>query len=257
MSFSKKVVIVTGGSSGIGAATALEFVKEGADVAIIGRNESRLNDVAEKCSKVGKQPLIIKADVSKDEEAKLIVEKTVNTYGKIDVLVNNAGVLNYAEVTDEKLVKVCDTIMNINFRSIVVLTNLAAPYLIKSKGNIVNISSIAGSSVLNDLGFGYAAYCSSKAALNQFSRSCAMELAEHGVRVNIVSPGPVETSIIATAGFDLDWNVIKDNNTALKILTQPVEVADIVLYLASDKAKSITGSNMLIDAGYSVNGKRN
>lgn len=250
MSFSSKVVIVTGGSSGIGASTAISFAKEGADVAIVGRNENRLKQIAEKISRIGKKPFIITADVNKDEDLKAIIAKTIDNYGKIDVLVNSAGIIASVTVLDEKLPETFDKIMNTNLRSVVLLTNYAAPHLVKTKGNIVNVSSVAGTTTMSLFGTGYAASCASKAGLDHFSRVAALELADKGVRVNIVSPGPVETPIIEWSGTT-DWNPIVAK-TALKVLTQPEEIADMVLYLASDKARSITGSNFVVDSGISL-----
>lgn len=252
MSFTNKVVIVTGGSSGIGASAAIHFAKEGAQVAIVGRNENKLKEVAAQISKVGKTPLIIKADLSTDD-VKTVVKKTIEKFGKLDVLVNNAGMARSAAVEDENLMEIYDEVMNTNLRSVVALTNLACPFLIKSKGNIVNISSIAGSSTLRaSAPSGLAAYCISKAGLDHFSRITAMELAPKGVRVNIVSPGPVETSILEASGHSSSWDTIKDI-TALKVLAQPEEIADLILYLASDKARCITGSNYVIDGGCLIN----
>ncbi|KOB64404.1 Short-chain dehydrogenase, partial [Operophtera brumata] len=227
MSFANKVVIVTGGSSGIGAATALHFAKEGAQVAIVGRNETRLKSVAAQISEIGKKPLIIKADVSKDDEVKTIVWTTVTKFGKLDVLVNNAGLIKSSAVGDANFMEIYDEVVNTNLRSIFILTNLASPHLIKTKGNIVNISSVAGSSTLKSFApSGYAAYCVSKAAVNHFSRVSAMELAPKGVRVNAVSPGPVETSIFESAGIDAKWEEIKEL-AALKLVTQSDEIADL------------------------------
>ncbi|KOB75350.1 3-dehydroecdysone 3alpha-reductase [Operophtera brumata] len=252
MSYSNKVVIVTGSSSGIGAATALHFAKEGAQVAIVGRNETRLNNVAAQISKIGKKPLIIKADISKDE-VKTIVKKTVDHFGKLDVLVNNAAVVKTAAVDDENLLEVYDEVLNTNLRSIFVLTNLATPHLVKTKGNIVNISSVAGRWTLKSFApSGYLAYAASKAALDHFTRVAAMELAPKGVRINAVIPGPVDTSILESAGIDNNWDEVGKNTTALNIVIQPEEIADLILYLASDKAKSITGSNYVIDGGLLV-----
>ncbi|KOB66312.1 3-dehydroecdysone 3alpha-reductase [Operophtera brumata] len=253
MSFANKVVIVTGGSSGIGATTAIHFAKEGAQVAIVGRNETNLKDVAAQISKVGKNPLIIKADVSKDDEVKTIIKNTVDKFGKLDILVNNAGLVRYSDVGDEDFLEKYDVVINTNLRSIVILTNLATPHLIKTKGNIVNISSIAGSTTMKAfLPSGYAAYCTSKAGLDHFSRVAAMELAPKGVRVNIISPGPVETPILVNAGGLTSWDKAKQA-TALEVFTQTDEIADLILYVASDKAKSITGSNYFIDGGALIN----
>lgn len=251
MSFTNKVVIVTGGGSGIGASTALLFSKKGADVVIVDINEIGLNNVAEQISEVGKKPLIVKADVGKDEDAKQIIQRTVEKYGKIDVLINNAGVTIFANVDDENVVKVFDSTIQTNLRSVVLLTSLATPYLKKTKGNIINISSVAGKATVMA---GKGPYNASKVALDQYSRNSAMELAEFGVRVNIVTPGPVKTKMAEEAGVSDD---MARNMTALKVLTQPEEVADVIAFLASDKAKSVTGSDYYIDGGFLVKGMDN
>lgn len=142
MSFDGKFVLVTGGSSGIGADAALHVAKLGAKVAIVGRNKNNLNDVAEKIKKSGAlAPLVIVADVTKDAER--IVEETIKNFRKLDVLVNNAGCLildNFADVNMLEFDRQFDT----NVRSAIYLTKLCVPHLEKTKGNIVNVSSIAG-----------------------------------------------------------------------------------------------------------------
>ncbi|KAJ8713116.1 hypothetical protein PYW08_008420 [Mythimna loreyi] len=244
MSFENKVVLVTGGSAGIGAATAVLFAKEGASVAIVGRNEARLKTVTEQCQAHGVTPLIIKADVSQDKAASEIINKTIEKFGKLDVLINNAGIVAQGGLLDADLMKNYDNVMNINLRAVVNLTNEAVPYLVKSKGNVINISSTAGSQADPWL----MAYCISKAGLESFSKTAALELAASGVRVNIVSPGPVETDILETAGMPVMWE-IWGKHAPLGKVAYPDEVADVILFLASDKAKSITGANFTIDNG--------
>ncbi|XP_053625109.1 3-oxoacyl-[acyl-carrier-protein] reductase FabG-like [Plodia interpunctella] len=245
MSFKNKVVLVTGASSGIGAATAVLFAKEGADVVIVARNETKLKNVAQECAKVGKYPLVIKADVSDDDDDRRIINDTIAKFNKLDVLVNNAGILRFGPILDGQITEQYDEIMKTNVRSVVRLTSLAAPYLVKTKGNIVNVSSVAGYSISDKA----AAYCTSKAALSHFSRASALELACHGVRVNAVSPGPVNTDIFANSDtiktFE-DFGV----KTALNRVSGPEEIADLILFLASDKAKGITGSDYVSDNGY-------
>ncbi|CAH1638082.1 unnamed protein product [Spodoptera littoralis] len=245
MSFQDKVVIVTGASSGIGAATAIKFAEEGANVALVGRKQEKLNNVAKKCG----NPLIIAADVSNDEDAKRIIEETIKRFGKIDVLVNNAGIGGVTKILDEGVIKVFDQIMNTNLRSAVVLTHLAAPHLVKTKGNIINISSVAAYRVTR----GYSAYSTSKAGMDHFTRAVALELAPHGVRVNVINPGPVKTDIIenmgatkeaADAAFD---NLLKA--TALSRVSDSEEIADLVLFTSSEKSKAITGSSIVTDNG--------
>ncbi|CAG4968075.1 unnamed protein product [Parnassius apollo] len=247
MSFKNKVVIVTGSSSGIGASTAIEFAKEGAQVVLVGRNEAKLTNVREQCEKVGKKPLIVKADVSKDDDAKTIINKTIEHFGKLDVLVNNAGMGGWQDILKDGFMETYDRIMNINLRAPVYITHLAIPYLIKSKGNIINVSSVAGISTvgLEDS----TPYCISKAGISHFSRSVALKLAPYGIRVNTVSPGPVYTDILANSSADEALFEQFKRDTALKRVSEPKEIADLILFLASDKAKGITGSDFVSDNG--------
>ncbi|XP_014361234.2 3-oxoacyl-[acyl-carrier-protein] reductase FabG [Papilio machaon] len=247
MSFNNKVVIVTGSSSGIGAAAAIAFAKEGANVVIVGRNEEKMKNVSNKCESFGKKPLVVKADVSNDADAKRIVNETLNKFGKLDILVNNAGIAEQSELTSDDFMKSFDRVMNINLRAAVYITHLATPHLIKTKGNIINISSIAGT--VNSGSSTLIAYCTSKAGLNHFSRGIALKLAEHGVRVNIISPGPVRTDILDNLSIpNLNWDSFKET-TPLKRYSEPEEIADLILFLASDKAKGITGSEFVSDNG--------
>ncbi|XP_034827566.1 3-oxoacyl-[acyl-carrier-protein] reductase-like [Maniola hyperantus] len=242
MSFTNKVVIVTGASSGIGAAVAIAFSAAGAKVAIVGRNESKLASVAARCS----NPLVIRADITKDEDARAVIAETVKKFGKLDILINNAGLTKIASILQGDMMKAYDSIMDINVRALVQLTTLAAPYLLKTKGNIVNISSIAA--VLTPVYPGGINYCVSKAAVTHFGACAAVEFAPHGVRVNTVSPGPVKTDFIENAKVPITWDDHKKYNS-LKRISEPEEIADLVLFLASDKAKGITGSNFVSDNG--------
>ncbi|KAJ2943002.1 hypothetical protein O0L34_g15193 [Tuta absoluta] len=247
MSFADKVLLVTGASSGIGAATAILFTKEGASVAIVGRNETKLKNVSDQCEKAGKKPLVIKADVSKDDEATEIVNKTVEKFGKIDILVNSAGISKYGSILAGNILSVYDDVMAVNLRAIINLTALAAPHLVKTKGNIINVSSTGAELVPKMAAF--IPYCVSKAGLEHFSRGAALELSSSGVRVNVVRPGPVRTDILENSGFPGTWDVFKAG-TALDRVSEPEEIAELVMYLASDKARGITGSVFTSDNGY-------
>uniref|UniRef100_A0A2H1VBR9 SFRICE_025965 n=1 Tax=Spodoptera frugiperda TaxID=7108 RepID=A0A2H1VBR9_SPOFR len=249
MSFKNKVVLITGGSAGIGAATAEQFAKEGASVAIVGRNEAGLKAVAERCDQHGSKTLIIKADVADDAQAKTIVEKTIEAFGRLDVLVNNAAVYKSTSLLSPDIMKVYDEVTSVDLRAVVHMTSLAAPHLIKTKGNIVNISSVLGKTYVQSPQL--MMYCLSKAALEHFSRGAALELAASGVRVNIVSPGPVRTALVKILKTE---NIIEDVSltTALHRVSEPEEVADVILFLASDKAKGVTGSDYGIDNGVTI-----
>ncbi|XP_026740488.1 uncharacterized protein LOC113502932 [Trichoplusia ni] len=244
MSFADKVVLVTGGSSGIGAAAAVLFAKEGAAVAVVGRNRAKLDSVAQRCRELGARTLVITADIANDQEASTIVQKTIDELGKLDVLINNAGIVDGEGLLSGKIMESYDKIMNTNLRAVVHLTSLAVPHLVKTKGNIINISSILAKKVCTWT----LSYCVSKAGLDHFSKIAALELASSGVRVNAVSPGAVVTDILDNAGLPDMWEDWK-LETALKKVAAPEEIGEMLLFLASDKAKSITGANFTIDNG--------
>lgn len=174
MSFVNKVILITGASSGIGAHAAVHLAKKGASIALVGRNEKRLIAVSEEIKSAGSpKPLVVVADITTDVER--IIEETVNHFGKLDVLINNAGILSRNSIENIDLSEY-DRIMNTNVRSIIHLTKLAVPHLEKTKGNILNVSSIAGFRIRpNSL-----AYSISKAAVNQLTKSAALDLASKG-----------------------------------------------------------------------------
>ncbi|CAG4933797.1 unnamed protein product [Colias eurytheme] len=240
MSLKNKVAIVTGSSSGIGAAIAEKFSNEGAHVVMVGRNESKLSAVAARC----KDPLVIKAELKNDEDIVRIVKETVNKYGKIDILVNNAGSSFPGSVLTGDLLKSYEEVMKVNFRAVVHLTKLATPHLIETKGNIINISSIAGQKASP----GIMMYGISKAALNHFAQDVAIELSPYKVRVNTISPGPVRTDILENTNSPFTWEALQ-KQTLLDRVSEPEEIADLTLFLASDKAKGITGANFVSDNG--------
>lgn len=243
MSFKNKVVIVTGASSGIGAATAIKFSSEGASVVLVGRNEAKLAEIAKKC----KDPLQLRADVSKDEDVRKIIDETIKKFGQIDVLINNAGIsLGTTGLATGINMEGYDQIMAVNLRAAIHLTGLAVPYLIKSKGNVVNISSVAGKMPPSYPAF--MLYSVSKAGMDHFSVCAAAELGKQGVRVNTVSPGPVITDFLDNNDVNLNWDDTK-NMTLLNRVSRAGEVADLVVFLASDKAVAITGSDFVTDNG--------
>lgn len=192
MDFTGKTVIVTGASSGIGAQAAREFAKLGANVTLSGRNVENLQEVAKECSADGSKTLVIAGDVADLENAKKIIEETIKKFSQIDVLVNNAGVLEVGTIENTSIEQY-DRVMNTNVRAIYHLTMLAVPHLIAMQGNIVNISSVNGIRSFP----GVLAYNISKAALDQFTRCVALELAPKNVRVNSVNPGNNILSILS------------------------------------------------------------
>ncbi|HZM89846.1 MAG TPA: glucose 1-dehydrogenase [Blastocatellia bacterium] len=242
-----KKVMVTGASSGIGRATAERFLSDGATVALVGRRESALREVASSHSGPG-NAVIIPADLSDEKQTEACVVQAVETMGGLDVLVNAAGILKAGRIEDTAL-ELWDEMMNINLRSVFHLMKLAVPHLERSKGNIVNVSSVTGPRSFP----GVLAYCVSKAAVDQLTRCAALELAAKGIRVNEVNPGVVVTELHRSGGMNDEAYAafLEHSKTThpLGRVGQPQEVADLIYFLASDHAGWITGATVSIDGG--------
>lgn len=250
MDFKDKVVLITGASSGIGAGTAEFLSKLGAWLVLVGRNKGNLEKTAAKCAQVGgaPSPLLLVADVTAEVDVIRIVDETVKQFGRIDVLVNNAGMLERGSIEDTSLDQY-DRVMNTNVRSIYHLTHLAVPHLIATKGNIVNVSSVNGMRSFP----GVLAYNISKSAVDQFTQCVALELAAKGVRVNSVNPGVIVTEIHKRGGMDEATyaQFLEHSRTthALGRAGNVTEVAETIAFLASDRASFITGALLPVDGG--------
>lgn len=246
--FNGKVVFVTGATSGIGRACATSFAKHGAKVVCIGRNLKALQDLANEITGVGSEGLMLAADLSRDAEANNAISQAITTLGGIDVLVNAAGHISNGTIENTSL-QAWDEMLNVNVRAIFNLMQKASPSLIARKGNIVNISSVTGLRAFP----GVLAYCVSKAALDQLTRCSALELAAKGVRVNAVNPGVVRTEIHKRGGMNDDSYAafVEHSKTThpLGRVGEPQEIADLVMFLASDRASWITGATYSIDGG--------
>ena len=246
--FTGKVAFVTGATSGIGQACAIAFAKEGANVVCVGRKTEALNDIEQTIRELGTQPLTIKADLSREQEAQRAVKESVRVFGGIDILVNAAGHISNGTIENTSL-EAWDEMMNVNVRAVFQLMQKALPSLIERKGNIVNVSSVTGLRAFP----GVLAYCVSKAALDQLTRCASLELAAKGVRVNAVNPGVVVTQIHKRGGMSEEAYAafLEHSKTThpLGRTGRPEEIADLVLFLASDHASWITGATYSIDGG--------
>ncbi|CAH1114244.1 unnamed protein product [Psylliodes chrysocephalus] len=247
MAFAGKVILITGASSGIGAATAKHFACLGATLALTGRNMENLKEVACNCS-TKSIPLLLTAELTNENETKAVLDKTIEHFGRLDVLINNAGVIETGSIENTTLDQY-DRMMNINVRSIYQLSMLAVPHLIKTKGNIVNVSSVNGMRAFP----GVLAYCMSKAAVDQFTRCVALDLAPKQVRVNCVNPGVTVTNLHKRSGMNQEQYeafIKRSQEThALGRPGQPEEVAKTIAFLASDDASFITGATVPVDGG--------
>lgn len=249
MSFEGKIVIVTGASSGIGAGAAVHFSKLGAKVVITGRNEENLKETEAKCEG---EILSIIGDLNNEADRVKIINKTIAKYGKLDVLVNNAGLGEAGTILTTTLEQF-DKVMNTNVRSVFHLTQLAAPHLIKTQGNVVNVSSVAGPRQFPNI----LAYCMSKAAIDQFTKCVALELASENVRVNAVNPAFIVTNFHKRLGMDdASYEKFKErakDTHALGRAGTIEETSNAIAFLANnDLASFITGTCLLVDGGKAV-----
>ncbi|ELU02576.1 hypothetical protein CAPTEDRAFT_150769 [Capitella teleta] len=246
-----KVALITGASSGIGAGTALDFAALGAKLALVGRNAENLNKTAEKCMEAGvpKDSILqLVGDLTDDEFTKGVMAKTVEKFGQLDVLINNAGIVIPGTV-ETVGIAAYDEQMNINCRVYYHLTHLSVPHLKKTKGVIVNVSSVNGLRSFS----GVNAYCVSKAGVDQLTRCSALDLAPYGIRVNAVNPGVILTEIHKRGGMDDEaYKKFIERCSFTHALGRPGEVKEVtqtIVHLASDASTYITGVSIPIDGG--------
>jgi len=248
---SGKVALITGASSGIGAATAILFSQRGAKLAITGRREEKLKAVAQSCLKASRnryEPLVVVGDVTDTNFLEKLVHETIDHYKHLDVLVANAGMLKGDSIESIKL-EDYDLVMNTNVRSPMYLQHLCVPHLIKTKGNVVHVSSIAGTRSFQN----FLAYCMSKSAIDQLTRCSALELAPKQVRVNSVNPGVIDTEIFQRElmNEEVYTQFLEDSKQThpLGRHGQSDEVARTIAFLSSDEASFITGAQVPVCGG--------
>lgn len=243
--FTNKVALITGAASGIGRETAIRFAQEGANVMLCDIDEIGLQITAQDCQREDCKALTQVCDVSDYDACASAVNACIKQYGQLDILCNIAGIAQLAHFTDIS-VETWQKMLGINLSGVFYLCQLALPHLIKTKGNIVNMASSAGL-----VGQAYtSAYCATKAAVVNLSKSLALEYAAQSVRVNALCPGNVKTPLSA--------NMIMPQNIEKRLLSKmfPLldaahahEIASAVAYLASHEARFITGSALPIDGG--------
>ena len=243
-----KVVIITGASSGIGRAAALLFAKKGSKVIAIGRNSKELSSLKEEFDEKKGSIKTVLADLLETTQIDKLVTDVVDSFGQIDVLINSAGIIANGSIETTSLDD-WDKMMNINLRSVFYMMHKCVPHLEKTKGNVVNVSSITGLRAFPNV----LAYCVSKAATDQLTRCSALELAPKGVRVNAVNPGVTVTNLHKRGGMEsekyADFLEYSKTTHPLGRVGKPTEVAELVYYLASEKASWITGVTYEIDGG--------
>jgi NAD(P)-dependent dehydrogenase (short-subunit alcohol dehydrogenase family) len=250
-----KVAIVTGGASGFGRATALRFAREGARVVVVDLDQPRGAGVVDEVRATGSDGRLVTGDVSQFDVAREAVAVAVDDLGGLDVLVNNAGIVqgddrDTWDTTEEKW----DQVLQVNLRSVFVCSKAAIPAMLEAGGgSIVNVASIAASVCT-----GGSAYAASKGAILSYTRHTARELARRGVRMNAVSPGFMRTPMTTGERDGLDEAAQEERiagfaaHLPMKRMGAMDDIADAILFLASDEASYITGQEVIVDGGYVV-----
>ena len=240
--FSGKVVIVTGSGSGIGAATARRFAQDGASVVLNGRTREKLERVTADLEP--DRVLVQTGDVSDQGDAEALIAAAVERFGRLDILVNNAGVVPTGPLLEASVAD-WRKVMAIDVDGVFFCTRAALPHLIRSGGNIVNVSSVSGLGGDWNMSF----YNAAKGAVSNFTRSLALELGERGVRVNAVNPGLTFTDLTEDMKGDTALMKRFAERIPLGRGAEPDEVADVIAFLASADARYVTGVNLPVDGG--------
>jgi len=240
------VAIITGGSRGIGFEIAKIFSQNGAMVIITSKNSPNLQNAADKLTNT----ISISADIRKEKEVKNVVEKTIERFGRLDILINNAGIFPKIKQMHEISEREWNDVLDVNLNGAFRFTKFSIPYLQKTSGTIVNVSSDAGLKAYE--GFNADAYSASKAALIVLTKCWALEYAKNKIRVNCVCPGVVETDM--TKPFlktekDRDF---MNNDHPIGRLGQPEEIAKSILFLTSEDSSWTTGAILAVDGGQST-----
>jgi NAD(P)-dependent dehydrogenase (short-subunit alcohol dehydrogenase family) len=249
MRLANKVALITGGTSGIGKATALLFSQEGAKVSITGQNESRGLEVIKKIKDTGGEAIFIKADVRVSEECRQTVEKTLQAFGRIVILFNNAGVYFPNTVVD-CTEKEWNLTLDINLKGTFLMSKFTLPgMIVQGSGVIINNSSgwglVGGDEAV--------AYCASKGGVVLLTRAMAIDHSPQGIRINCICPGDVDTPMLTEDARQrgMSWKeyLIKASNRPLRRIGKPDEIAKAALFLASEDSSFMTGAILAVDGG--------
>lgn len=247
MNFIGKVVLITGAGSGIGADAAINFAQQGAKVVMVDLDASSLDSVAHKIISFGSlTPLQITADVTKD--ARRIIDETIENFDQLDILVNNAGILRF-DAASRVNMDIYDQLFAVNVRAMLELTKLAAPHLEKTKGNVVNLSSMCA---LRPYALSMS-YCMTKSAVTMYTKCAALELGPKGIRVNAINPGVIQTPIFRASGCSQERaDKLAEEQADICPVRRIGNVSDTtnaILFLANDKSSFINGACLSVDGG--------
>jgi len=247
--FQDKVVLITGGTSGIGRATAVAFAREGASVVITGRRAEEGNRTLELVQAAGREGLFVRADVSKAADVENTLATLLARFGRLDVAFNNAGVEDIAAPFHEQTVENYDRVMGINVKGLWLSMQAEIRQMLKQGGGaIVNTSSVGGLIAIA----GNATYVATKHAVLGFTKGAALEYAKQGIRVNAVAPAAIDTEMVQRFASEQAVRDQLARSHPMGRIGQPEEVAQAVLWLASPAASFVTGHTLVVDGGYLV-----
>lgn len=246
----KKVAIVTGGATGIGEAISKLFAREGAKVLVVGMPQDPVKDVIEDIKKDKGVAIGYSADISSEDDAKEAVEIAVKHWGRLDILINNAGVYPEVNTVDSFSIEAFDNLLKNNIRTAFLMTRYAVPELKKTRGCIVSAGSEAGKIGLANV----TPYGGTKGFMHAFMKGVAVEQAKNGIRANCVAPGPIDTAWTSKETSDINRKMEKQliKATPMGRRGTPEEIANVYLFLASNEASYITGAVYSADGGVTV-----
>ena len=253
--FSQTIAVITGAGSGIGEYTAIRLANEGAKVILVGRTRTKLDRVAKKINETAKIPAaeVFTADVTDEEDVAELAEFVDRNYGDLHVLVNNAGGSSHSKIL-ETTAHSWDEVQKTNLKSVFLVSKELGKVMVKGSRlderdrSVVNIASLSGYKAGSHIPH----YSAAKAAVINFSRALALELAPFGIRVNSVSPGFIETPLTEPGLKNENFQEAIKKNTALRRVGRPEEIANIIAFVASSEASYMTGSDVLADGGWLI-----
>ncbi|MCH8089393.1 MAG: glucose 1-dehydrogenase [Chloroflexi bacterium] len=249
-----KVAVITGATAGMGRASAVLFAREGAKVVMCGRRKELGEEIAKGIREEGGEVIFVQADVSKSEDVKRVIKAAVDTYGKLDVLFNNAGINHHEKGDpDQEPEEVWDNIIDVNLKGVFLGIKYAVPEMRKvGGGSIINNSSVNDTQADE---VSMSSYHASKGGVTALTKKAAVVYAVDNIRVNAVNPGPIATELV-----DITWDQLNDpeiiemrkTKQPLRRMGHPMDVAYAALYFASDESAFVTGATLLIDGGQSA-----
>lgn len=256
-----KIAIVTGAGSGLGRSMAIGLAEAGASVVAADINVNSAEETVNKIRKIGRKTLAIGVDVTNSEQVNKMVEKVINEFGKVDILINSAGILminsagipKYGTELEKVSEEEWDEVIKVNLKGTFLCAQRVGREMVKQKkGKIINIASISGMVVNNGITTGLGVYCTSKAGIIMLTKALAVEWAKYNINVNCISPGYMKTPMTAQARSDPLVLKGQLDMTPLNRYGEPEELVGIAVFLASDASSYMTGSNLVIDGGYTA-----